>query len=119
MAMGQGMDSQYPCAKVPLHTISGVQSFMIICFGGAFLLAVIAVRHQCADFIPHHGNSMGGEILDLLLWVLASLLAAAGCCAFIQWYFAALVFIGLLAFSFLVRYRIDSWERRRDEKRVR
>jgi len=83
------------------------------------LLAVVAVRHQCVDFVPHHGNSIGGEILDLLLWALASLLAAAGSAVFIPWYLAALVFIGAFALSFLVRYRIDSWERRRDEKRIR
>lgn len=111
---GQGKTSGY------FVTTPGVMStFAIICFGGAFLLAIAAVRHQCADFIPHHGNSMGGEIFDLFLWTMASLLVAAGSFAYIDWYFSALVFVGAFVLSFFIRYCVDSWERHRDEKRVR
>ena len=96
-----------------------MSAFVIICFGGAFLLALAAVRHQCADFIPYHGNTMGGEIVDLFLWAMVSLLAAAGSFAYLDWYFSALVFIAAFVLSFFIRYGVDNWERRLDEKRNR
>jgi len=99
--------------------MSDMSAFALICFSGAFVLAVLAIRHQCKDFIPHHGNSMGGEILDLFLWAMASLFVAVGSFAFLQWYLSALVFLVGFALSFLIRYGVDSWERRLDEKRLR
>lgn len=102
-----------------MKTPSDMSVFDLICFGGAFLLAIAAIRHQCVDFVPHYGNTMSGEILDLFLWAMASLLAAAGSIAYLDWYLSALVFIAAFVLSFFIRYGVDNWERRLDEKRVR
>ena len=102
-----------------MYTLSVMSLFAAISFAVAFMLAIFAIRHQRVDFVPHHGNSMGGEILDLFLWVLVSVFAGAGSLAYIDWYFSALVFVVLFVLSFYIRYCVESWERRLDEKRIR
>lgn len=96
-----------------------MNTFAIICFVGAFLLAIAAIRHQRVDFIPFHGNSMGGEIIDLFIWAFASLLAAAGSAFCIHWGFSLIVFLAGFALSFFIRYCVDNWARRQYERRVR
>jgi len=81
--------------------------FAILCFAGASVLAVGAVRYQRRYFVPGHGGSMGTEIVNLLIWGLVSLLAAAGSMAFIPWYLCVLVLMANLALSFVIRYCIN------------
>ena len=101
-----------------MKTISVMNAFAIFCFSAAFLLAIAAIRYQRVDFTPFHGNSMGGEIVELFIWTLASLLAAAGSALCIPWYFSPLVFVAGFVLSFFIRYCVDNWARRVDEKRV-
>lgn len=95
--------------------INVMATFGIICLGGAFLIALVAVRHQRGNFVPRHGSSTGSDIVNLLIWVLVSLLITAASCAFIPWYFTPIVFAICFAFSFLIRLCVDSWTRHLDK----
>lgn len=113
------MDSLKIGAMLVMSTISVMNAYAIICFSGAFLLAVAAIRHQRVDFIPFHGNSMGGEIVELFLWALASLLAAAGSAFCIPWFLSPLIFIAGVVLSFIIRYCVDNWSRHLEESQPR
>jgi len=93
-------------------------AFASICFAGAFVLAMVAIKHQCDNFIPRHGSSMGTDIVNQLIWVLFSLLTAVGSSSHLPWLFSAFVFVVGLALSVLIRQGIDRWKRHLDEKRM-
>lgn len=74
-----------------------------LCVAGAVLAMVLAVAYQRRDIVPGRGGTMGGEMTAGLIWLLAALLGAVGSLAFMPWYFSVLVFVAVLALSFLVR----------------
>jgi len=92
-----------------------MNAFASICFGGALVLAIVAIKHQRANFVPRHGASTGGDIVNQLLWVLVSLLVAAGSFGCISAYVAAFVSVTCFMLSFLIRYFVESWERSMDQ----
>jgi len=64
---------------------------------------LFAIIYQRRDIVPNYGGTMGGEMTTGFVWVIASLLSAAGSVALIPWYFSMLVFFLVFALSFLVR----------------
>lgn len=97
-------------------SVDEMHNFAIICFSGAFLLAAFAVLHQRHDFIPQHGNTMGGEIVETVVWFIVSMLGTAGSLAFVHWYFSIFLFVTVFVLSFLLRNLVEWWMRRQDEK---
>lgn len=101
-----------------LPTMSDMSAFALTCFIGALAIAILAIWHQRTDFIPNHGNSMGAAIVGLFMWMLASLLVAAGSLAYIGWYYAPGIFAGAIVLSLLIRNGVERWQRHLDQKRA-
>lgn len=84
-----------------MHTLA------ITSFALAFFVMLFAVFYQRRDLHPKYGNTMGGQMTTGVIWILASLLCAAGASLLIPWYFSIPVFFLVFAFSFPVRTIVE------------
>lgn len=82
-------------------------TYAIICFGIAFLVALVAIAYQRADIRADYGSTMGGEMTTGGFWGIASLCCAGGSLAFVPWFVSPLVFVVVYGSSFVIRKIVE------------